>query len=832
MGMLLSVRQRLALSAGMLAISMHSAAGAQDIAAEPVAPGEIIVTATKRAEGVTRTPMSISALTGESLEQQGIRNAQDLGRNVPALLITPVATGPGNGNGLDVSIRGVRSSVGAPTTGIYLDDAAIQRRAGQGANVGNGTVFPQLFDLERVEVLRGPQGTLYGGSSQGGTIRFITPRPSLTDFSGLARADVSSTKDGALSYEFGVAGGGPLIADRLGIRLSAWARHQGGYVDHVSRFTGETLEEDSNSQDTWALRGSLLAQLTDRLSVNPSVYVTREETRDTDILWDDVPQFTVPARTTGSYTMPAYTYGPMTMFGESYNTGRNCNIGDDFVGTVPECSRRTPRVSRMIVPSLSIEYELDGVDLKSVTSLVYDHNTGAVDTSFLDLYVLQGGAPFAFNVPLAQSDFSYRSKTDTISQEFRVSSSHPSAAFGWVAGLYFVRAVTDADAQSVGDYEVISRALRDQSLEESLRAPPLPGNVLQVREQDFTDTEIAGFVEASYLVTERLKAIGGLRVSRQKFEYAQSLYGPRTGANVATLENGGYAEGALKETPITPKLGLQYQIDSRNMLYATAAQGFRGGGINTPPPAVRCAADLAALGGSVPQTYKSDSLWSYEIGAKIRPVSAVQVNASAFIVDWTDVQVSYLLPGCLQSYITNGGKARSKGFDTQVRAAVGEHFSLNAEVAYTDARYTEELSSGPRLLIAKGDTLPVPAWTAVLGGEVSYEIGGAPAYLRADYQYSSAYKTGFGPGTFSHAPDVYEIGGTHHVSLRAGVEIEKWEAAFYVQNLLNSRDRLSQTGGRASCRNTECSDFGINVPVIEYTTFRPRTIGVALTRNF
>src|SRR5690606_9135092 len=146
---------------------MHSAAGAQDLAAEPVAPGEIIVTATKRAEGVTRTPMSISALTGESLEQQGIRNAQDLGRNVPALLITPVATGPGNGNGLDVSIRGVRSSVGAPTTGIYLDDAAIQRRAGQGANVGNGTVFPQLFDLERVEVLRGPQGTLYGGSSQG-----------------------------------------------------------------------------------------------------------------------------------------------------------------------------------------------------------------------------------------------------------------------------------------------------------------------------------------------------------------------------------------------------------------------------------------------------------------------------------------------------------------------------------------------------------------------------------------------------------------------------------------------------------------------------------------
>lgn len=830
--MLGSVRQRLALSACALALGAHSIAGAQDVATEAAAPGEIVVTATKRAEGVTRTPMSISALTGESLEQQGIRSAQDLGRNVPALLITPVASGPGNGNGLDVSIRGVRSSVGAPTTGIYLDDAAIQRRAGQGANVGNGTVFPQLFDLARVEVLRGPQGTLYGGSSQGGTIRFITPRPSLTELSGFASVDVSSTKDGDMSYEFGVAGGGPLIADRLGIRLSAWARHQGGYVDHVSRFTGETLEEDSNSQDTWAVRGSLLAQLTDRLSINPSIYATREETEDTDILWDDVPQFTVPARTTGTYTMPAYTYGPMTMFGESYNTGRNCNIGDSFVGTVPECSRKTPRVSRMIVPSLSIEYELDNVDIKSVSSLVFDDNKGVVDTSFLDLYVLQGGAPFAFNVPLAQSDFTYRSRTDTFSQELRFASSNPSAPFGWVAGVYFVRAVTDADAQSVGDYEVISRALRNQSLEESLRAPPLPGNVLQVREQDFTDTEVAAFVEATYQVTDRLKAIGGLRVSRQKFEYAQSLYGPRTGANVPTIENGGYAEGALKETPVTPKLGLQYQIDSRNMLYATAAQGFRGGGINTPPPRVRCAADLAALGGSVPQTYKSDSLWSYEVGAKIRPVSALQVNASAFVVDWTDVQVNYLLPGCLQSYITNGGKARSKGFDTQVRAAIGDHFALNAEVAYTDARYTEELTSGPRLLIDEGDPLPVPPWTAVLGGEVSYDIGRSPAYLRVDYQYSSAYKTGFGPGTFSYAPDVYELGSTHHVSLRAGIELGDWEAAFYVQNLLNSRDRLSQTGGRGSCRNTTCTEFGINVPVIEYTTFRPRTIGASLTRNF
>jgi outer membrane receptor protein involved in Fe transport len=819
-------------SSGIALILCQSAAIAQtEPADEPSAFADIIVTATKQSQSIDRTAMSISALTPEALEQKSIRTMQDLGRNVPALLVTPVTAGTGNGNGLDISIRGVRSAVGAPTTGVYLDDAAIQRRAAQGGNVGNGTIFPQLFDLERIEVLRGPQGTLYGGSSQGGTIRFITPRPSLTDFSGHAKVELSATRDGGMSYEMGAAAGGPIIEDKVGVRIAGWGRHLGGYVDHVSRFTGETIEANSNKQDAWAVRLSGLIQITDRLSISPAYYHSYEDVRDSDILWQDVPQFTVADRTTGTYTVPAHTYGPYNMFG-AYNTGRNCNIGDNFAGLVPECARNSPRTSTLSVPSVAVDYALGGVDIKSVTSWVFDQNRGKVDTSFLDLYVSQAGAPFLYILPLAQSDFFYKSRTDTFSQELRLSSNDKDAALGWVAGLYYVRAVTDADALAIGDYEAILLALRNQTLQQNLGVDPLPGNVLQVREQDFVDTEIAGFVDASYRVTEKLKLIGGLRVSRQKFDYTQSLYGPRTGSNVPTLANGGFATGTLKETPITPKFGAQYQIDARNMLYATAAQGFRGGGINTPPPPVRCAADLAALGGSVPQTYKSDSLWSYEAGAKLRPASGLQLNASAFLIDWSDVQVSYLLPGCLQSYITNGGKARSKGFDAQVRAAFGYHIALNAEVAYTNARYTRELSAGPRLLIAKGDTLPVPPWTAVLGAEFKHDVGGFPAFVRADYQYSSPYKTGFGPGTFSHAPDVYRIGDTHNVSMRAGVDLGQWGVAFYVQNLLNSQDVLSQAGGRASCRNLDCSSFGNNVPVIEYTTFRPRTIGAAVTRKF
>lgn len=792
---------------------------------------DIVVTATKQTLSLDRAPLSISALTAEAIEEQGVKTVQDLGRSVPALLVTPVATGPGNGNGLDISIRGIRSAVGAPTTGVYLDDAPLQRRSGQGANVGNGTIFPQLFDLERIEVLRGPQGTLYGGSAQGGTVRFITPRPSLTDFSGSAKIDGSITKNGDPSVEGGVALGGPLVQDRLGFRASIWGRKLGGYIDHVSRFDGKMLDENSNSQRAWAGRAALLFQVNDQLSITPSYYHSYEHSRDTDIFWGDIAQFTVAARTVAGHTVPGYTYGPSNMFGP-YRTGRNCNVGDNFAGVVPECSRRTPRTSKLSVPSLTIDYELGGVDVRSVSSLVKDSNSGSVDTSYLDLYVLQGGAPFAFLLPLSQSTFDYQSKTDTFSQELRFSSADPAARLSWVGGLYYVRAKTAAYAESVGDYEAVTLALRNQTLVQNLGVPSLPGNVLQVRDQRFIDTEYAAFFEGSFKLTEAFKVIAGLRYSKQKLDYSQALYGPRTGSNTPTVANSGLTAGALREEPVTPKFGLQYELGDRSMLYATAAKGFRGGGVNTQPPATRCAADLSVLGGRVPETYGSDSLWSYEAGAKLRVAPGLQINASAFRIDWSNVQVNYLLPNCLQSYVTNAGSARSQGFDGQVRFKLDSHFSLNAEFAYTHAEYTDAVSTGSRLLIAKGDKLPVPPWTVAAGVEYRRPVADGDAFIRFDYQHSSAYKNGFGPGTYSHAPDIYQAGSTNHVSARAGLGLSDWSLQVYVQNLFNSQDILSQTGGRSGCSNAACTTATTNVPIFEYSTFRPRTIGLSIGRAF
>ena len=158
--------------------------------------GEVTVTATRHVDTVNRVPLSITALTGKALETQAITTVQDISRAVPGLTLRFT-----DNNAINPQIRGIVSTDGAPTTGVYLDDTALQKRAGGGLAVGNGTPFPPLFDLERIEVLRGPQGTLFGGSSEGGTVRFITPAPSLTDYSVYSKAEVGAMKGGDASYE-------------------------------------------------------------------------------------------------------------------------------------------------------------------------------------------------------------------------------------------------------------------------------------------------------------------------------------------------------------------------------------------------------------------------------------------------------------------------------------------------------------------------------------------------------------------------------------------------------------------------------------------------------
>src|SRR5450756_2544584 len=194
---------------------------------------EITVTATRREESLSKVPISISAFTQETMDQKGVKDIADLVRYTPGISIDQTGTNA-------ISIRGISSSGGAGTTGIYIDDTPIQMRA---LAFDPDDALPKSFDIDRVEVLRGPQGTLFGAGSEGGTVRYITTQPSLTKSSIYSRSEISYTQGGEASYEAGVAVGGPVVDNKLGARATVWYRRDGGWIDRIDPVTLATLDK-------------------------------------------------------------------------------------------------------------------------------------------------------------------------------------------------------------------------------------------------------------------------------------------------------------------------------------------------------------------------------------------------------------------------------------------------------------------------------------------------------------------------------------------------------------------------------------------------------------
>ena len=237
-------------------------AGAKDASTDEAAAAvgleEITVTATRREENISRVPISITAISQEMLDQKGIKDFADVARFTPGVAFDTSQTN-------QISIRGISSSGGSGTTGIYIDDVPIQVR-NLGFNSDDALV--KLFDLERVEVLRGPQGTLFGAGSEGGTVRYITTTPSLTQSGINAKVETSYTEGGSLSYETGVAGGMPVIDGVLAVRVSAWFRHDGGWIDRIDPTTLDVVDKNANSAGTAALRLAALWKPNDTLSIS------------------------------------------------------------------------------------------------------------------------------------------------------------------------------------------------------------------------------------------------------------------------------------------------------------------------------------------------------------------------------------------------------------------------------------------------------------------------------------------------------------------------------------------------------------------------------------
>jgi outer membrane receptor protein involved in Fe transport len=791
---------------------------------------EVVVTATRQLDTVNRVPLSVSAETQRSLDQRGIRNIADLSGAVPALNVNQSAPGVAF-----VAIRGIQNNgQGTATSGIYLDDTALTKRGalGCGSCTGNGSPIPPLFDLERVEVLRGPQGTLYGSGSEGGTIRYITPEPSLTRYSVYARGEVSSTWNGDPSYEAGVAAGGPIVQDKLGFRVSVFARHTGGWLDYVNRVTGEQWAENANDGDARAFKAALTWAPFDRARITASLYSARDA-------WDSQAQgyhlstsapinepeacFSAAGAQLPSCSSPgvAYRRGPLTL-PQLTGLGTHTSL-DPFL---------SPAKTNFTVASVTAEYDFGVAMLKSITSYVHDQSrlvnndggalirTRATNADYGGIRVRNLNA-YA-GLPTLPQEFLYGKFFDMnrrtgLTEEVRLSSTADARPVSWVAGVYFTdqRATQQYD-NTYPSIDVLEQSLFGVTSVQKFGFPPYVFNGVAVGAagayQTLKDVESAAFGEINYWVLPRLKLIGGIRVSHLDFQYLESQKGPLNGGNDPLKAPGGVTGPlSVTNTPIAPKYGFQYEISDRDLVYFTAAKGFRAGGVNRVPAAGVCNPGLARFGftaDNLPRTYDADTVWSYEVGGKFRVLdNRVQLNGSLYRIDWTNIQTNVTIPApCGVPFTTNAGSARSQGFELEVNALILRGLTANASLAYDEAKYTETVlalnKSGFDTLSAslKGQRLTIPPLTANIGAR--YDLDLSPTtkmYLRADWFYARHYSdTGAQIfGASSYAPNAI-FPNTQRVNLRVGLEYAGLDINVFANNVFNSRKGIV-TGGYGSC---------------------------------
>ena len=772
-----------------LPLSLLGAAGATAATPGSAAEGEsdgqlaeITVTAERREEKLDKVPISISAYTGEQLQQAGITNMADIARDTPGFAAVPGAT---IGGGSNISIRGVSTTQGAATVGIYLDDVPLQGRA----NNWTQPIDPGLFDMQRVEILRGPQGTLYGASSEGGTVRYITTSPSLTTWSGQALAGVSGNERGGLGYETAVAVGGPIIENELGFRISVDSNRAPGYIDQVSRSTGDVLNSNINPTDNLTIRGALTAAPVAGLTITPSFFYQRMHSDDDGVIWSDQPIWP----TTGQYQSRE--------------------------------EELTPYTDESKVGSLKVAYDFGAAVLTSVTSGYWRDLTRADDYSMVAAYQLyKNGTPAFLAV---DPDFASPQTTDTsqrtYSQEIRVSSADQNALFYGTAGFYFSHSTQDLTQEEwaadnslypAGTYLLPGGPLIPGSAF-NIYVPNGPfanGGIIADKYQTEIDQQTAGFVDVTWNIAPGLKSAAGVRVGREAYSYQYIGNGEFQGGEQILPKTDS------STTVVNPRFTTSYQLTDDDMAYVSVAKGNRPGGANRPIPAARCALDIAEAGGSIPQSYSDDTVWSYELGTKDRFLDhKLAIDGSVYYLDWRNVQQSLSLTNCAFSYVGNFGSATSKGFDLSTRFTPVQNVELGIKTGYTDTELSQNVVGSANqttgiapVLATKGSALTyVPKWTADADVEYRHPLpwDGMSGFARVDYQYEGDYERTPGVGSTLYNPVTYHGASFYTLDFRTGVSKDAWQGTFFINNITNSYPVLFLTAetGTTGYANLESS---------------------------
>jgi len=766
---------------------------AQSTAASSGGLEEIVVTSQKRTEDLTKVPASISVLSGTALQEQHIENFQDITRAIPGVSFAAGSTvsggivGPGTTN---INIRGISSVSGSSTVSVYLDEESITQ-----GNLYDGSAEPKFLDFERVEVLRGPQGTLFGASSMGGNLRFISNKPNLDTYSGDVNLDLSGTDHGGVNYSGDATVNVPIIPGKWAIRGSFQYGSNSGYIDNYSK-TGQLLNSGTNTERWSAFRFASKFQFTDDLSATLSVFGQHDHTGDTPIFYPDL----------GTFKQDK---------------------------TVVE-----PSTDNVFIPSLTIEQDFDDFTLTSVTGYFQrDFNFQADGTVFNSLAISQFFLDPAFPSKQVQNDTILGTLPSQVhrddrtwqeSEEIRLTSKE-ATLFGnelkWIAGFFF-----ENQRQARDDFEpepgfqstfasIYGFGVQDPRSPISNTAEhAIPGNenlpaisyandLVYGDNQWLDQQQYAIFGQADYNITPALKATVGLR-----YEYATQNYF-RNSSGILSFGNVFPFTAQTDTYAFTPKFSLSYDVDDETTVYGTIAKGFRLGGPTGPVSSSVCGDNLREFGiSSQPTKYGPDKLWSYEAGAKAHLLdNRLTINGDAYYISWDNIQQQINLPDCGASITQNFGAAESYGTEIEIRARVTPNLTLSASGGITRATITES----PNVLTARvgQEILNVPKYTFVIGADYDFPVNDTmDAFIRADYDLIGSSK-----GAFNESDPAYSQPSYGVVNGSVGVTAGPYEVSLYAKNLGNN-DKIIQHPS-------------INF-VSEGYTLRPLTVGLRGSMKF
>lgn len=778
---------------------------------------EVVVTATRREESIRDVPISISAFSQTQMDVQGIRGVDDIARLAPGIQFSRGGGGFGNDLSSSISIRGVSSGAGQATTGVYIDDTPIQ--VGSVLASGNfaDNAYPKLFDVQRVEVLRGPQGTLFGSGSEGGTVRFITPAPSLTDSSAYVRSEVATTQYGAPSYEIGVAGGAPIIEGKLGFRASVWNRRDGGYVDWVDYYTGQVKQKNNNWTDSTSARLALAWAATDNLTITPSFYFQ-------DIEANGASAFYLPSD--GLTGTPPGATQPLPVFEQPYG-----NVGEGDYVDIHQSQQWGKQ--RITLPALKIDYAFENMELLSNTSYYERKQSGQTDFGFFQGGIF-AGVLFADPVWATTPSIDHQSNR-FFTQEVRLQSTNTDSRWKWVIGAFYSRTKTALDrrvvAPHIGDLISVgpfgNGCQGDACVLQLWGQPLVDGLYPFIQFAEVNDTQKAGFGQVDYAITDHLTATVGVRYAEMTNEFDNKYGGPTSGLPFPQFQ---HSESDSSAT--TPKFMVSYKTDNSSLFYASASKGFRPGGANAPLAARQaCTDSLQKIGlSNAPETYDPDSVWSYELGTKFTlDQGNLQVDASIFQIDWDDQIRNVRLTNCTQSFTANVGSVRSRGFDFAVQWRALDSLLLSLNGSWQEVKAQETISTGGTLnIVTEGDYLNGSQPSANAAVQYTFDAWNLPSYLRADYSYSGRNKlgqffnpknSGYNEYTLFRDPDITQT------NVRLGTQLGGWDVSLFVNNLFNEQPILGKNRATVTF-------FGIPSGLLSATTLRPRTAGVTAVMRF